>query len=214
MDKRDKQKWTSELVWAAAYAAQRVNGNYVKTAYGSDGKKSNREIINSLLLEPSLITKEDIAGGELVRTHYRGLMFKVLAQGRLNDFENTAMLIANKDVIDSNYDIAVVASLPSCYQRDSKRSADTEKIRDTRGGYVGTVGDKISTNVKILGSTYSQKWAVWYVTAITDADQAILFGYRESLDEGKVVAIKGTVKSHRSDNITQLNRVKIQSSDS
>lgn len=205
-------QYEAALVWAACSAAQRINGSYVKLVEyeqpGSLPARTNREIINSLLLEPSAILAEDHQQAELVRNHFKGLVFKVLAQGRLNDFENTAMLIANKEVIDSNYDIAVMASLPSSYERAVHRDGVTRRLRDTTGGYIGAAGDRVVSKVEIVGSNYSQQWGVWFIRAITDLDQAVLFSYRESMALGDVVQIRGTVKSHR-DNATQLNRVKI-----
>jgi hypothetical protein len=208
MAKSKSMQYEAPLVWAAATAAQRINGSYVKlVAEGTQGK-TNRELVNSLLREPSLITEEDYSLAESARTHFKGLVFKILGQGRLNDFENTAMLIANKDIIDSNYDIAVLASLPSSYERAVRRDMATQKLRDASGGVFGSAGDRVVTSVEIVSSNYSQQWAVWFVRAITDKDEPVLFSYREQLESGRKLQIRGTVKGHR-DNATQLNRVKI-----
>jgi hypothetical protein len=96
-------------VWGAACQAQRINGAYVKLSMLSESDKelnklSNRQIVESLLVDPRMITTEDFEQGKKVRAFYQALTFKILQGKRLNEFDNTAMLLANRDVITSNYD--------------------------------------------------------------------------------------------------------------
>jgi hypothetical protein len=77
------------------------------------------------------------------------------------------MLIANRDTIDSVFDVAVIASLPSCYERGVKRQTVEQRINFARGGYVGNVGDKVSTSIEVVKSVYSQNWNTNYITGIT-----------------------------------------------
>jgi hypothetical protein len=118
------------------------------------------------------------------------------------------MLLANRDVITSNYDLAVICSLPSCYERGVKRQTVDQRISFSTGGFIGAVGNKISIAIEVLKSVYSQKWGTHYITGITSDDQVVFFAYKSELPIGKMFDIYGTVKSHR-DNTTQLNRVKI-----
>jgi hypothetical protein len=130
-------------------------------------------------------------------------------QGKqLNEFNNTAMLIANRDVITSNYDVAVIASLPSSYERGVKQQTAEQRINFARGGYISTPGNKISTSIEVLKSVYSVKWNTHYITGINGDDQVVFFAFKEQLPVGKFFDIYGTVKAHR-DNSTQLNRVKV-----
>lgn len=200
-------------VWGAACAAQRINGSYVKLSVISESdpsinQQSNRQIVNSLMTDPWLITKEDYEQGKKVRAFYQAFTFKILQGKRLSEFDNTAMLIANRDVITSDYDVAVICSLPSCYERGVKRQTVDQRISFATGGFVGAVGNKVSLTVEVLRSIYSQKWATTYITGITDDDQVVFFAYKNELEVGKMFDIQGTVKAHR-DNSTQLNRVKV-----
>ena len=203
----------ADEVWGAAAMAQRVNGGYVKISMLSESDKelnklSNRQIVESLMVDPRLITEEDMEQGKKVRAFYQALTFKILQGKKLNEFDNTAMLLANRDVITSNYDVAVIASLPSCYERGSKRQSVDQRISFAKGGFIGAIGNKASATIEVVRSVYSSKWVTNYITGITSDDQVVFFSYRTELPIGAMVDIYGTVKSHR-DNTTQLNRVKV-----
>ena len=203
----------AENVWGAAVMAQRINGAYVKVSLLSEtdkteNKLSNRQMVESLMVDPSLITEEDMEQGKKVRAFYQALTFKILQGKQLGDFDNTAMLISNRDVITGNYDVAVIASLPSCYERGVVRQTADQRVNFATGGYIGKANDKVTLSVEVLKSVYSQKWMTNYVTGITGDDQVVFFAYKQPLEINKNLTISGTVKGHR-DNSTQLNRVKV-----
>lgn len=200
-------------VWSAACAAQRINGSYIKFTMISESdpavtKLSNRMIVEQLLADTFIITDQDREQGKKVRAFYQAYTFKILQGKQLNDFDNTTMLIANRDVITSTYDIAVIASLPSCYERGVVRQSADQRINFATGGFIGKANDKVTASIEVLKSVFSMKWNTNYVTGITTDDQVVFFAYKEALDIGVVLNIAGTVKAHR-DNSTQLNRVKV-----
>ena len=200
-------------VWAAACQAQRTNGAYVKLSVLTESEKSqnklsNRQIIESLLVDATSITDEDRAQGLKVRAFYQALTFKILQGKHLNGFDNNAMLISNRDIITDNYDVAVIASLPSCYERGVKRQTVDQRVNFATGGFIGAVGKKVSTSIEVLRSVFSQTYNVNFVTGINSDDQVVFFAYKKELEVGKMYDIYGTVKGHR-DNTTQLNRVKV-----
>ena len=205
--------FNADDVWSAACAAQRINGSYVKLAMISESdpsltKLSNRMLAMQLLADPFSITDEDREQSKKVRAFYQALTFKILQGKRLSEFDNNAMVLSNRDVISSNYDLAVICSLPSCYERGVVRQTVDQRISFAQGGYISTVGNKVSATVEVLKSVYSQKWMTNFVTGITSDDQVVFFAYKEALEVGKMFDIYGTVKSQR-DNTTQLNRVKV-----
>ena len=200
-------------VWAAACQAQRTNGAYVKLSVltesdKSQNKLSNRQIIESLMVDTTLITDEDREQGLKVRAFYQAFTFKILQGKQLSEFDNNAMLIANREVITGTYDLAVIASLPSCYERGVKRQTVDQRVNFATGGLIGTVGKKVSTSIEVLRSVFSQTYNVNFVTGINGDDQVVFFAYKSDLEAGKMYDIYGTVKGHR-DNTTQLNRVKV-----
>jgi hypothetical protein len=200
-------------VWAAACQAQRTNGAYVKLSVltesdKSQNKLSNRQIIESLMVDTTLITDESREEGKKVRAFYQAFTFKILQGKQLSEFDNNAMLIANRDVITGTYDLAVIASLPSCYERGVKRQTVDQRVNFATGGLIGQVGNKVSTVVEVLRSAFSQTYNVNFITGINSDDQVVFFAYKSELEVGKMYDIYGTVKGHR-DNTTQLNRVKV-----
>ena len=205
--------FNADDVWAAACQAQSINGSYVKLSMISESdpsltKLSNRMIAEKLLTETFNITDEAREQGKKVRAFYQAFTFKILQGKRLNEFDNTAMLIANRDVITSTYDVAVICSLPSCYERGVKRQTVDQRVSFAQGGFIGTIGDKVSVAIEVLKSVYSQKWATNYITGITSDDQVVFFAYKNELPVGNLFDIYGTVKGQR-DNTTQLSRVKV-----
>ena len=206
--------FNADDVWGAAVAAQRINGSYIKLSMLSESdpsmnQRSNRQIVEGLLADPFIITDEDREEGKKVRSFYQALTFKILQGKKLNEFDNTAMLLANRDVITSNYDLAVIASLPSCYERGVVRQSVDQRISFARGGFIGAIGNKVSATVEVVKSVYSQKWATNYITGITSDDKVVFFSYKNELQVGVMLDINGTVKAHRDASTTQLNRVKV-----
>ena len=199
-------------VWGAACAAQRINGKYVKLSMLSSDPgvncQSNRQIVNSLLTDPWMITEEDYEQGKKVRAFYQAYTFKILQGKHLNEFDNNAMVIANRDIITSEYDVAVISSLPSCYERGVVRQTVDQRVNFATGGLIGQVGNKVSTSIEVLRSVFSHTYNVNCITGINSDDQVVFFAYKKELDVGKMYDIYGTVKGHR-DNTTQLNRVKV-----
>ena len=195
-------------VWAAACAAQRINGSYIKYEV-TQGQRTNRDwVLDFLQNSPNLVTDQDREEAEKVQSYFKGLTFKILAGTKLNEFQQTACKVASKEVIVSNYDISVITCLPDSYERSAKRDEIDRVIRFADGGYVGTVGEKISTTIKVLRSIYSTTWRTYYITGINDQAQVVFFSYRDTIQSGTTINITGTVKAHR-DNSTQLNRVKV-----
>jgi hypothetical protein len=206
--------FNADDVWGAAVAAQRINGAYVKLSITSESdptinQQSNRQIVYGFLADPFTITDEDREEGKKVRAFFQAYTFKILQGKALNEFNNTAMLISNRDVITSDYDVAVITSLPSSYERGVKQQTVDQRINFARGGYVGTIGDKVNLTVEVVKRIWSEKWMTSFVTGITPEDQVVFFAFKHELEIGKTISIQGTVKGQREPNTTQLNRVKV-----
>jgi hypothetical protein len=206
--------FNADDVWGAAVAAQRINGAYVKLSITSESdptinQQSNRQIVYGFLADPFTITDEDREEGKKVRAFFQAYTFKILQGKALSEFNNTAMLISNRDVITSDYDVAVITSLPSSYERGVKQQTVDQRINFARGGYVGTIGDKVNLTVEVVKRIWSEKWMTSFVTGITPEDQVVFFAFKHELEIGKTISIQGTVKGQRESNTTQLNRVKV-----
>ena len=198
----------ADAAWAAACQAQRLNQGYIKNVEDAPAGQTNRNLVTQFLADTTQITDEDREQGKKVRQFYQAFTFKILKGIKLSEFDNTAMLIANRETIDTNYDVAVLTSMPSCYERGMKRQTVDQRIAFAQGGLIGRVGDKVSLSIEVIKTIFSQQWNTHYSSGITSDDQVVFFAYKQELEVGKQFDIYGTVKAHR-DNTTQLNRVKV-----
>ena len=198
-------------VFAAACAATRVNGGYLKYTETNDesgtSKLANKVLIRQFLDGTFDVRDSDREQGEKVMQHCRSLTFKLLTDKRLSDFEQNMLSIVEKETLDSNYDIAIVSSLPNTYNRSEYRRAVDTRIRETEGVF-GTVGERVQVTAEVVKSYFSDQWGTHFITAITDDNKQVFFAYKQSLTVGDNINIDGKVKAHR-DNATQLNYVKM-----
>ena len=213
-------KYLVEDVWGAAVAAQRVNGEYVKEdlyKVGEDGthetvKKRNRDIMMDFLAVPGTIADEDrVTGQECRRFLQNDLTFRAL-KGQLSAFDaSVSKVVAVEeefDTVQHRLELAVVACLPQSHQRALVRQSIQDRVRSASGGYVGNVSDKVALDAEVVSSNWSNTYNIFWVTAITQDNQALFFSYKSQLNSGNQIRLAGTVKAHR-DGKTQLNRVKV-----
>ena len=208
-------------VWAAACAAQRVNDGYYKEAsYLWDEaarvnrivKRRNRDVMMEFLQNPQQLLVDDVEAGEQVRDFLqKDLTFRAL-KGQLTDFDQSVskcLAVTERFYTVSNrYEMAVIAALPNSARRSQQRQDAQQRIQFARGGLIGSVGDKITANAEVISANYSQQYNIFWVKAITDQDQPVIFSSRQKFDVGTSITIQGKVKAHR-DNLTQLNYVKV-----
>lgn len=210
----------ADMVWAAACAAQRINGEYLKEAthvFDDDYKvistrEANKVLMRTIMIDKTeLITDEDRAQVAEIRQYFQCKLMEVLS-GRANSFTQTAVELASRDEFAHNdwLGLATVACLPQSYvrglERDKRNEVKQEAVYVSQ--HVGKIGDKMRGELTILESRYSEKWATHYVTATYESN-VVLFSYRSALDAGIKHKFAGTIKAHRDDNITQLNRVRL-----
>ena len=207
-------------VWAAACAAQRINDGYYKEhEFATDDqrrpqiiKRKNREVMMEFLQNPDRLLTEDVEAGEQVRDFLaKDITFRAL-KGQLKDFDQSvSRCLAVTDrfyTVAHRYEMAVIASLPSSANRSQQRQNVTERMQFARGGLIGQPGDKVTTNAEVVISTYSPQYNIFWIRAITDQDQPVMFSNKQKFDAGTHLTIQGKVKAHK-DNLTQLNYVKV-----
>jgi hypothetical protein len=208
-------------VWGAACAAQRINGSYVKeTQHRFDEDRNtmvverlrNRDIMSDILANPAQLTVEDIAQGQECRKFLQqDLTFRGL-KSQLTEFDlNVVKTLAVSEEFNTathKLELALVACLPESQKRALARQEVQSRVGQTTGGYVGAVDNKVELDVEVVSANYSQSYGIFWVTAITQDNQAVFFSYKSKLVTGSWIQIKGTVKAHR-DGKTQLNRVKV-----
>ena len=179
--------YSVDNVWGAAVAAQRINGSYVKaTQHRFDEntnttvieKQRNRDIMTDILANPALLTVEDIAQGQECRKFLQQDITLRGLKGKLTEFDT---VISKTIAIDQEfnsakhkYELAVVASLPASHQRSLARQEVDSRVRQTAGVF-GTPGDKVIVDVEVVSANYSHTYDIFWVTAITQNNQAVFF---------------------------------------
>ena len=205
----DPVRFNTREAFAAACAAQRVNGEYLKQGeydeQGDQKRIANKYLTRNFLDGKFDIRDEDRELSELVIRHFQSLTFKILQGVVLSDFESKAMACAACEDVGL-FDIAVISSLPSCYIRNEAKAAINRRLRDANG-HVGQVGDKLELTVEVLRCNYSQQWNTWFITGITADNKSVFFSFKRLVATGSTMNIMGKVKAHRED-ATQLNYVK------
>lgn len=204
--------WNWQDVWAAAALANRINGGYFKHGEWSSldqndmtqTRKPNREIMQAALEDRTRIKKCDREVGENARDWLsKNLLMKSLAQ-TLSDFDQTVASACSLETVTSKnrLEIGVIASQIQTFITRS-RLEDTDTLSSTFP--VGTKG--VVLDLEVLNSVYSQKWNTFYITGVTAENQSVFFSFREKIEVGTSIKIKGTVKAHRTES-TQLTRVR------
>jgi hypothetical protein len=208
-------------IWAAACAAQRVNGGYYKeSSYQWDEatnanklvKRRNRDVMMEFLQNPHQLLVEDVEAGEQARDFLqKDLTFRAL-KGQLTEFDSaTSRCIAIQDrfyTVSHRYELAVTAALPNSVRRSQDRQNTEQRLKFAQGGLIGKPGDRVTANVEVLSANYSQQYNIFWIRGVTDQDQPVTFSNKEKFDVGTHLSIQGKVKAHR-DNLTQLNYVKV-----
>lgn len=207
--KKPAFSYDSDKVWGAAVIAYRINQGYVKAiAPGLPQVKTNRQLIEEMLIDPSKISQFEIEEGRKIRQYFNALTFKVIEGKTLSPFLKSAMEIANKEQITDNLGIGTIASLPATYDKMTARDTVDRRINWARGGFLGKEGDKVTAKIEVVKKLWSQNYSTWYITGITDDDKVLFFSYKKEINIGDYVTIEGKVKSHR-DTSTQLSHVKV-----
>ena len=206
--------YSAETVWGAAAHAHRINGGYFKTPeFDQTGTKivrsSNRDLMTVALSDQTMITDADRALGSEARDFLAQQLTVKTLKDTLSDFDRSMASAVTMDELTSQdrLQLALIASQIRAYEQAKKEVATAQRIDHTRG-YLADVGVKVQARVEVTRVVYSQNYGVYFISGITDTNQAVFFSYRERHDTGSWIAIKGTVKAHRPD-ATQLSRVRV-----
>ena len=215
------QRYCMTEAWAAAAAAQRINGGYLKDSVSEWDditqsarvlKLRNREIMMQFLTGQQTITQQDRDAGQAAREYLKQDITMRALKGKLSDFDTSvSRVLAIEDEFDSQQhrlELAVLACLPNSAQRNQTKGDVEYRMRFAQGGVIGKPGDRVTVDVEILSANFSQNYNIFFVNAVTDKDQPVTFTLRERFDAGTRLTIHGRVKLH-SNNQTRLNYVKV-----
>jgi hypothetical protein len=208
--------YSAETVWGAAAYAHRINGGYFKVDQfdvaqpgAMPTKRANKAVMTSALADATVITDADRALGSEARDFLAQQLTVKTLKDTLSDFDRSMASAVTMDELSSQdrLQLALIASQIRAYEQAKKEVATAQRIDHTLG-YLADVGAKVQARVEVTRVVYSQNYGVYFISGITDTNQAVFFSYRERHDAGSWISIKGTVKAHRPD-ATQLSRVRV-----
>ena len=202
---------SADLAWSAACAAYRINGGYFKepeTVGDQVIRHTNRAVVRQALDNPSLIHDVDRELAQNCRQHLSTSVTMQALKSELGEWARITARVCGLDTVDSMYDLSVITAMPHSYAKTlRKESVDARLARCD--GLTEKLGDKVELAVEVVRNNYSAKYNTWFVSAVTQDNQAVYFAYREEIPAETLAKIRGTVKRH-TDRSTQLNRVKLE----
>ena len=204
--------FTADHVWGLAVAADRMNGGYVKADVYAENldvvqKQANKTMVKAWLRNnQNPATAADVERGREVRNYFNGYLLKQIS-GKINDFEQTALRIAQMDEFTNRnmLEFSVVSCLPSVMLRDQSRK-ELKSAISSSVQLAGEEGDKIQGEIEVFKCDYNTTYDKFIVQARMGYS-FVSFWFGSRLDGA--VSIRAKIKSHRGDNTTQLNFVKI-----
>ncbi len=192
---------------AAAFAAWRFNGRYVK----KDGIEydyvddvlvrktwSNRELAVIALGRsrnketPTLtITEEDRANAAGASKALKHFTMKILAE-KLNEFETKCYHLLGREDIDFRMDLGLVCYLPALIAREQSKKSTNDFIKGYKDAPQLTVGERIQGVIKIHSRRYVPKKEFWVF--IGDFKGSLVTFFRDSDMEGDSFWCQARVK--------------------
>ena len=209
-------EFSADQVWGLAVRADIENAGYCKepvyaaTAthgidYNTVIKQANKVLVKNWLRENVQPTADEIEAGQKYRSQINTLTLKALAGG-LNDFEQTALKIAQKDTFTGRdmLDFAIVSCLPDVARRNVARTELKREIYQSEA-LPGAVGDTVTGDIDVISSRFNPEFSKYKITARM-GESYVDFWFGKALEGTH--RIKGKIKFQRGDKTTALNYVK------
>jgi len=224
-------KYPLQTVLELACAAQRANGDYIKSTqpvYSDDNKLMSYKWDNKLLmfitldpskfkpaddgLKPILLctNNDDTELANEIQKYYRRLMFT--AVDGTNEFLTEVNSLLNSEDVPENK-FGFIACLPSVFKRDYGRYILDKRIKSAEDTYLALVGDNIADlDCEVLTCQRSKNFDAFNIDAIID-NKIVSWMSKNELKLGPTVIVKAKVKDHTNHwkhgiSVTRLNYVK------
>lgn len=199
-------------VWAAAVYAQRINkGYYKEDQFNADGdciKEANRTLARNALALGGKITVEDrVKGAEIKKFISSRLMVTAITR-KLNDFQQSlSRAVAMEEFVlpQDRMLVGIVNSQIAMYEKAMK---EEELLKDSTYGTFGKIKERVDVKLKPVARFWLTDWGTFRYNSITTDGYKTSFYYKEKLEIGDAVKVRGTVTKHTNDTTT-INRVKV-----
>ena len=206
--------YTADQVWAAACAAYRVNGGYLKHPEVNDQgvitRHTNRDLVRRYLLDAGehYVTAADRRQGTKCRLDLLKQATMSALRNRATEWDLLTAEMAGLGTITTDYEVSVITAMPKSHAQNLTRESVDGRLAYCDSTPVGPVNHRVDIGGEVVRSNYSSQYNTHYVTVITDDNRQVFFAYRERIEPGANIRICGRVKRH-ADRATQLSRVKI-----
>ena len=206
--------YTADQVWAAACAAYRVNGGYLKHPEVNDQgvitRHTNRDLVRRYLLDAGehYVTAADRRQGTKCRQDLLKQATMSALRNRATEWDLLTAEMAGLGTITTDYEVSVITAMPKSHAQNLTRETVDGRLAYCDTTPVGPVNHRVDIEGEVVRSNYSSQYNTHYVTVITDDNRQVFFAYRERIEPGANIRICGRVKRH-ADRATQLSRVKI-----
>jgi hypothetical protein len=185
-DKDSPYSFTKEELITAGIIANKFNSSYIKKSGQFDIVEgefmktafSNKDILVGVLTKYSnLITDADRKKASTILEYLEDkFAFKILAD-TLTEFESSITKFMSGDETVSLQMIGIAAYIPTYYFSNTKN--ETLNDRSTNSGHLGRVGEKVDTEIEIIGRKYLAQTQFggsgYMVNAITSDDHRVSF---------------------------------------
>ena len=206
--------YTADQVWAAACAAYRVNGGYLKHPEVNDQgvitRHTNRDLVRRYLLDAGehYVTAADRRQGTKCRLDLLKQATMSALRNRATEWDLLTAEMAGLGTITTDYEVSVITAMPKSHAQNLPRETVDGRLAYCDSTPVGPVNHRVDIEGEVVRSNYSNQYNTHYVTVITEDNRQVFFAYRERIEPGANIRICGRVKRH-ADRATQLSRVKI-----
>ena len=218
MKKAQAVAYDAESIWGAAVYATRINNGYNKEDLWSLNPDThevehdphtlaNRTVARNALQDGSITLADRTKGAEARKFISSRLMVKAISRTLTSFEESLSQAVALDEFIvpqDKMY-IGIVNSQIASYDRMKKEESLTQ---DFVYGTYGDVGERLEIKVTPVSRFWLTDWGTYRYNSITENNYKTSFYYKEELEIGVAVKVRGTVKKHTTDTTT-INRVKV-----
>jgi len=210
---KDVQKivHTAYDIWAAAVYAQRINkGYYKEDEFNADGecvREANRTVAkNALALDK--ITKADRTKGTEVRKFISSRLMLNAITRKLNDFQKSLSRAVELEEFIVPQDRMLIGIVNSQIAQHERAMKEEQLTKDSVYGTYGKMKERLDIELKPVSRFWLTDWGTFRYNAITKDGYKTSFYFRDKLEIGDAVKVRGTVTKHTNDTTT-INRVKV-----
>lgn len=192
-------EYPSNIVWACAAAAQRINNGYEQ--HSSTQQPNNKRLVYGFLEEyrnnKLELLDEDYTNGDAARQYWQ-YQTMALLDDNTNNYIRSVVKVSHSDIIDNNGAVALIASCIQAKIRHERQSEVKDIKLSLNSKIIYKVGDKPkfdkNNDIHIINSRYIDRVGASIVECVIDGNLYVWWSNRR-LEPGKYDYLHGRVKA-------------------